>query len=610
MSVLQFRSDIQVETHSSKLTVADTDTEMDTCVKNSSAMQGISHHQSSTTLIGDLELENVSNSYSAQNVSPERETPTEQIESSCTFLELSSSVEVNEFPVSLVVSEEKPMDNVILPPDCFSSTSKSVHNYTRHGISRYAPYGTRFAAKMKDGTLKTSHVAGDLANRQRVKNNRGSRVDLILATHEGERYQLDSALAFYENSVSRHGPSPGPSEVLYHLKELEMDWDYRKGDGIKLLQRNASNFFKRMMEHAKRIRHPVAVHFQSSEKNVNLESEDSSSGVEKEISDAARILQRLTRPKPSKKLTISVADVLPSPVSPVSSNEFQINEFGRNPKYDDQASFYPLENYHFPVVRNFEDDDGQVHTWSEKKYTDGSFYSLLCEERIRAYRDEIEYYREKRENFDWSSVQETKKRDFSHVESFDYEDYQLPLTHARKKPKQKVAKIPSTPRNKQQTEYYESQAITTFNPTPVLKKSSPGSQCIRLKGLSRHSPYGTRFCARMKSGELKESFLAGDLAERAKSPSGKHQSELTLVTHEGEITQLETAWNYLMLNPLAGASAVMDLLRELDIDYNYRKGGSRLLQKNAGNFFKRVQEYGRRKTTDPDYLSLQSEIIM
>nr|KAJ3418837.1 hypothetical protein HK105_007768 [Polyrhizophydium stewartii] len=123
----------------------------------------------------------------------------------------------------------------------------------RHGISRYAPYGTRFAATMKDGTIRTSHVAGDLANRARMRNGRGARVDLVLVPHQGEMQQLECAWAYCEAAILRGMGRPGPSDVLNHLRDADIDNDYRKGGGVKLLQRNASNFYKRMMEYGRRL---------------------------------------------------------------------------------------------------------------------------------------------------------------------------------------------------------------------------------------------------------------------------------------------------------------------------------------------------------------------
>ena len=50
-------------------------------------------------------------------------------------------------------------------------------------------------------------------------------------------------------------------EKISNLKDIGIDWDYRKGDNVKLLQRNSSNFFKRMMEHARRLSHPLAENY-------------------------------------------------------------------------------------------------------------------------------------------------------------------------------------------------------------------------------------------------------------------------------------------------------------------------------------------------------------
>lgn len=159
--------------------------------------------------------------------------------------------------LTLAPSEQAPTTQSAFLPPLADSKNSLTSASPRHGISRYAPYGTRFAAQMKDSTFKMSHIAGDLAQRAYQKGGKGSKVDLVLVIHEGERCQLDSALKFYEISMTRMGPKPGPSEILNHLKDGNIDWDYRKGEGVKLLQRNASNFFKRMIEHARRVGHPL-----------------------------------------------------------------------------------------------------------------------------------------------------------------------------------------------------------------------------------------------------------------------------------------------------------------------------------------------------------------
>lgn len=107
----------------------------------------------------------------------------------------------------------------------------------------------------------------------------------------------------------------------------------------------------------------------------------------------------------------------------------------------------------------------------------------------------------------------------------------------------------------------------------------------------------------MPDGAMKEAYLAGDLADRVR---GKGQGELLLVLHDGEIHQLESAWSY-MQKQHAGAGGVLDHLRSKGLDMNHRCPGSKFIQKNAGNFFKRAQEYGRRKEANPSYLALEME---
>jgi hypothetical protein len=119
---------------------------------------------------------------------------------------------------------------------------------------------------------------------------------------------------------------------------------------------------------------------------------------------------------------------------------------------------------------------------------------------------------------------------------------------------------------------------------------------IPLQGLSRYSPYGTRFSATLPNGEIIESFISGDLKVRK-------ETSLKLVLHAGEMQQLETGLEFVKLNPHVGAAELLGCIRDLKLDINYRKGGEVLLHKEAGNFFKRVQEYGAKKYVDPTFLS-------
>lgn len=122
------------------------------------------------------------------------------------------------------------------------------------------------------------------------------------------------------------------------------------------------------------------------------------------------------------------------------------------------------------------------------------------------------------------------------------------------------------------------------------------SNGVPLQGLSRYSPYGTRFSATMPNGDIIESFISGDLKVR-------RENSLQLVLHAGEMQQLEAGLEFVKLNPNAGAAELLGCIRDLKLDINYRKGGEILLHKEAGNFFKRVQEYGAKKHIDPTFLS-------
>jgi hypothetical protein len=125
---------------------------------------------------------------------------------------------------------------------------------------------------------------------------------------------------------------------------------------------------------------------------------------------------------------------------------------------------------------------------------------------------------------------------------------------------------------------------------------------IKTLGLSRYSPYGTRFSAMMDDGSFRESYLAGDLLNRSRVKGGKRIG-LNVVHHQGEIEQLDLAWDLIKNTQLSfGAGAILEHLRSAGQDINYRNNNSRMLLKNAGNFLKRVQEFGLRRVKDPSYL--------
>jgi hypothetical protein len=125
---------------------------------------------------------------------------------------------------------------------------------------------------------------------------------------------------------------------------------------------------------------------------------------------------------------------------------------------------------------------------------------------------------------------------------------------------------------------------------------------IQTKGLSRYSPYGTRFSAMMEDGSIRESYLAGDLINRSRAKGGKRIG-LNLVHHQGEIEQLELAWDLIKHSQNSfGAGAVLEHLKSFGIDINYRCDETRMLLKNAGNFLKRAQEFGLRREMDGSYL--------
>lgn len=521
-------------------------------------------------------------------------------------------------------------------------------NSLRHGISRYAPYGTRFAALMKDGTYRMSHIAGDLANRARGKGGKGGRVDLALVTHKGEREQLDVALSFYENTSNKYafGPRPGPSEVLNHLKDIGIDWDYRKGDNVKLLQRNASNFFKRMMEHARRLSHPLA-------ENYAIPSAPANATMVAQIPISQVTVAPAIESDPAVRNAAAIlASMVHAKVHPQDCEDFSMND-------DDYEDVRDMNDDHFDyshqsstsrsiINEEFKlDEITRLTDWSRPKHRAGSFYYEVCRNTSESLVEERDYYKKAAENFDWSTVEDVtsaykpnrvvvpsssspKKRSYQNVYDSDseFEEWGNRVVNGKSNPtslkKQKTntaygneknSQQITTPRQRQPPKAFVSNgSVPSTAPQAVIRKGREGlSAGVFLKGLSRHSPYGTRFCATMPSGEKRESYLAGDLADRVRTGPGG--GELLLVLHPGEIDQLHSAWEFIVSHSDSfnvGAGQVLEFLRLVRKDANHRKPGTALLQKNAGNFFKRVQEYGKRKQSDPNYLSLtpkeQSEL--
>ena len=523
--------------------------------------------------------------------------------------------------------------------------SSQAADVLRHGISRYAPYGTRFAALMRDGTYKMSHIAGDLANRARTRGEKGGRVELALVTHKGEREQLDSALSFYENANTKayaFGPRPGPSEVLNHLKELGIDWDYRKGENVKLLQRNASNFFKRMMEHARRLSHPLAEAY----------------SLPSAPSNATMIAPSVPAPQPSvapaveadpsvRKAAAILASMMFAKIEeePIDEDQDEM-DIDHNTDYSYQSivsSSSHSKNDRYSYGEDISDST-RITDWGRPKHHAGSFYYEVCRHTAAELSAEKEYYDKAAESFDWTSVEDVTsaykpnrvvapsrrpalpslakpKRGYYHGNGSDseFDEWGNGNRSARngvsssvsKKQKVIVEKsqtfTPSAPRQRQAPKAFISNgSVPSTAPPAVIRKGREGlSAGVFLKGLSRHSPYGTRFCATMPNGEKRESYLAGDLADRVRSGPGG--GELLLVLHAGEIDQLQSAWEFVVSHEDSyniGAGQVLEYLRQVGKDANHRKPGTALLQKNAGNFFKRVQEYGKRKTADPNYLSM------
>lgn len=382
----------------------------------------------------------------------------------------------------------------------------------RHGISRYAPYGTRFGAMMPDGNFKTSHIAGDLANRARNSNGRGARCELVLVVHEGETEQLKTAWAYCERVCLSGKQRPGPSDVMNFLRDSKIDFDYRKGNDVRLylifnlrLQRNASNFYKRMMDYGRKTQGPTVSsdydlkkYHQQPPRSILMDLDlslfmDADYTTSETIVSVQSSITNLTPCMKDTLINYEGSDSLPD-ISMNSDNEFE--------------------------------------------------YALASEDELDCGEDK-------------------------HDGTF-------------------------SPLKRKRTDVYSGSRSTTFSERQVKGISS--------KGLSRYSPYGTRFCAEMDDHTVRESFLAGELLDRSRVRGGK-RGGLRLVLHPGEIKQLETAWDFIKSSrEPTGAANVLEHLRAQGLDINHRKEGARLLQKNAGNFLKRVQEFGKRRDMDDSYL--------
>eukprot|EP00842_Homolaphlyctis_polyrhiza_P002692 jgi/Hompol1/3423/HPOL_003234-RA len=430
-------------------------------------------------------------------------------------------------------------------------------NMPRHGISRYAPYGMRFAARMKDGTIKTSHIAGDLAHRARARGVRGQRVDLVLVTHTGENQQLQVSWAFCEEAIKRGEGRPGPSEVLNHLRESNIDNDYRKGGNVKLLQRNASNFYKRMMEFGKRVlsgeqsvadfgketklaRVPITVPAVAAASDTIASSMQIDSAIDQTASGSGSMLCAAA----------ATAAATIEQTQHESGSEFDWGEEEDQVDVDDDDDEY-LEK---PVSRRSSAaHNGDGHTSRTAKQLSSSSLSGLTAVN--------------------SSVQNST--DLSGSTSGQS------TTHIAKGP------LPAGPSRVTRT------ARSNFG-----------------KGLSRHSPYGTRFTAIMEDGTIRQSYLAGDLIDRARTAGGRSRGDLLLMIHKGEVAQLEAAWSFVQQHhEISGkttqpaAAELLARLESMGLDINHRKKGTRLIQKNAGNLFKRVQQFGRRRAENEAYLT-------
>ncbi|KAH6566685.1 hypothetical protein BASA60_009383 [Batrachochytrium salamandrivorans] len=519
------------------------------------------------------------------------------------------------FPITTIHTSTSTNDPSTYPAITSDGTSGGVSGGSmtplRHGISRYAPYGTRFAATMQDGTVRVSHISGDLANRARTRNDRGARVDLDLIAHEGEMEQLRRTWTFCQLCLVDSGVRPGPSDVLAYLRRIGIDGDYRKGGDFKLLQRNASNFFKRMVEYGRRV---MAGETFGCDNSGSNSSTSSSGGVE----------------------DVSMVDSCEPRIR--MSDRVENGGTAFIPKYSNYDGVMAILDAASSIAKH--DANVAIGSASSARWNSGISggvpprASTICRNTTTSTGVTADAHLDSdsgESEFDWGVEDEEIDIDDSDKDYFD------------KKPRASTAARRSAPSatggkcstyKRTSTKQASCTSLMTSgstvvepsslanNPTdtvtgvPLSENSSETTTGTSLamrslysKGLSRHSPYGTRFSAQMENGVFRESFLAGDLVDRVRTRGSRSRGELNLVLHRGEVEQLEAGWSFMHAcnvtgKPVPGAAALLEHLRLSDLDYNHRKNGGKLLQKNAGNLFKRVQEFGRRRMADPYYLSL------
>ncbi|KAK6092720.1 hypothetical protein MT418_006722 [Batrachochytrium dendrobatidis] len=488
--------------------------------------------------------------------------------------------------------------------------SRSSH--PRHGISRFAPYGYRFAATMKDGSVCQSHVAGDLADRARLNGARGTRSDLVLVSHIGETTQLQSSLEYCDAQQATTGIRPGPSDVLKHLREVGLDIDYRKEGNVKLQQRNASNFYKRMTEYAKKMHngeYPINSDISGSV-DVGISSIGNGSCHDpKEFDGVNAIIDAAAMIKDNFAFTVP-SDCFWTPCTAASDAVPGCHVEHSKLKHADSADYTTL-----------------ISTQNVDEISDDE-HGLTISTNAEALQTHIQLTTDSETDFDWGMDDDVD------VDDGDEEYVDKKSNHVASR-RRSISSV--SPRSSRVPFYKKSSksSIKQLSMSSLLNSGCTNgdhsisvSQCtphrtcasrdlpigtslamrsLYKKGLSRHSPYGTRFSALMEDGTIRESYLAGDLIHRARASSGRGRGDLNLVRHHGEASQLESAWTFYKLytavnHIIPGASIVLDHLRKEKLDINHRENGGLLLQKNAGNLHKRVQEFGRRRTDDMYYL--------
>ncbi|KAJ1341537.1 hypothetical protein BSLG_003961 [Batrachochytrium salamandrivorans] len=458
--------------------------------------------------------------------------------------------------------------------------------HLRQGISRYAPYGTRFRATMKDGSIKKSHIAGDLADRARVRPGRGTRVDLVLEVHQGEMDQLESAWIFCEDILKSTGVRPGPSEVLGHLRHIKIDHDYRKDSEAKLLQRNASNFYKRMIEYGRRLQSTVAVNHASSSitPDVVMMDKIDYSAVQNNSVPVA-VTNHFVEPTPVLQIPKysnyeGVAAILKAAME-IEGDAMPGLATGES-LYKYNAA--PSIGHTAPTIQRYESANAHCFVPSE-------VIGHVSPTPLTQYTDGVSHTPKTDFDFNNKDIVAGGKVKGCQDKKYPY-GLPSPLNMTATSSKKYTPRKRSPARQNSYASLMTSGSTASDELSSQFLKNMLRLLPLQYQKLSR-LPLLLQWCALRTARSIPPFAICG------------------------EINQLESGWEFIQVcrsagHPTPGATALLDHLRQASLDFNFRQNGSKLLQKNAGNLFKRVQEFGKRRLADPNYLLMvtpdQSEI--